>query len=195
MQVQAAVIHALQADDDLAWPAIFRTRANPVMLRTLIGPPPLRRPRTAVRGAADKCRPGPSAPRASPLREMRPFSSTTILSARRMVESRCAITITVRCSIRLASALCTSISDSVSRCEVASSRIRMGAFFSSARAMAMRCRWPPLRLSAAVADHGLVSLRQPLDELVRQRRFGGAADRLAWECRAGRRRCCSPPYR
>ena len=36
------------------------------------------------------------------------------------------------------------LSDSVSRCDVASSRIRIGAFFSSARAMASRWRWPPL---------------------------------------------------
>lgn len=34
-------------------------------------------------------------------------------------------------------------SDSVSSAEVASSRISTGAFFSSARAIARRWRWPP----------------------------------------------------
>ena len=57
------------------------------------------------------------------------------------------MTNTVRPVIRLFKAFCTSISDSESSSEVASSRIRIGAFFSSARAMAMRCRWPPLSLS------------------------------------------------
>ena len=60
-----------------------------------------------------------------------------------MVEMRWAITITVRPDIRFPSAFCTSISDSVSRCEVASSRIRIGEFFRIARAIASRCRCPP----------------------------------------------------
>ena len=42
---------------------------------------------------------------------MCPRSSTTILSALRTVESRCAITITVRCCINVCSARCTSASD------------------------------------------------------------------------------------
>ena len=34
VQVQAAMVHALQADDDLTLPSIvFRTRAKPVILR------------------------------------------------------------------------------------------------------------------------------------------------------------------
>ena len=46
-------------------------------------------------------------------------------------------------SISVVSASCTSSSASLSSDEVASSRIRIGAFFSSARAIASRCRWPP----------------------------------------------------
>ncbi len=46
---------------------------------------------------------------------------------------------------RAASAELTSVSDSASRAEVASSRIRMSGFLTRARAMAMRCFWPPER--------------------------------------------------
>jgi len=75
----------------------------------------------------------------------RSSSSTIILSARRIVESRCAITNAVRPIIKFDNARCTNISDSESSSEVASSRIRMGEFFSIARAMAMRCLCPPLK--------------------------------------------------
>ena len=91
------------------------------------------------------------------------------MSARRMVERRCAITKTVRPVIKLLSALCTSISDSESSSEVASSRIRIGASFSK------RARnGEPLPLAAgkplsAVADDRLVALRHLHDEIVRQR--------------------------
>src|SRR6267378_2273505 len=80
-----------------------------------------------------------------PLSRICPSSRTRILSARRIVASRCAITKVVRPTIRLASAFCTNISDSASSSDVASSRIRMGESFKMARAMAMRCRWPPLK--------------------------------------------------
>ena len=63
--------------------------------------------------------------------------------ARRTVDMRCAITNTVRPCIRFASAACTNASLSVSSAEVASSRIRIGAFFRIARAIASRCRSPP----------------------------------------------------
>ncbi len=64
-------------------------------------------------------------------------------SARRTVDSRWAITNEVRFRIRVDSASCTSISDSASSDEVASSRIRIGESRSSARAIASRWRWPP----------------------------------------------------
>ena len=81
----------------------------------------------------------------------------------------------VRFIIRFASASCTSCSDSVSSAEVASSSTRIGAFLSSARAIASRCRWPPDSRWPALADHRLVAVRQRDDELVR---VGGARRRL-----------------
>ncbi len=44
---------------------------------------------------------------------------------------------------RAARAELTRVSDSASRAEVASSRMRMSGFLTSARAMAIRCFWPP----------------------------------------------------
>src|SRR5262249_3163221 len=74
---------------------------------------------------------------------MHPFSRTPMRSTRRTVVIRWAITNTVRPDIRFCSAACTRASDSLSSAEVASSRIRMGAFFSKARAIEMRWRSPP----------------------------------------------------
>ena len=64
-----------------------------------------------------------------------------------MVDSRCAITMVVRPCISASSAACTWRSDSVSSALVASSRIRIGAFFRIARAIAMRWRCPPESLT------------------------------------------------
>mmetsp|Transcript_12324 Transcript_12324/g.29865 ORF Transcript_12324/g.29865 Transcript_12324/m.29865 type:complete len:153 (-) Transcript_12324:467-925(-) len=74
--------------------------------------------------------------------------STMILSAPRTVVSRCAMTIVVRRlpATSWSSACCTSRSFSVSRAEVASSRMRMGGLRSAARAIATRCFCPPLNL-------------------------------------------------
>lgn len=44
---------------------------------------------------------------------------------------------------RAARALLTRVSDSASSAEVASSRMRMSGFLTRARAIAMRCFWPP----------------------------------------------------
>jgi hypothetical protein len=61
-----------------------------------------------------------------------------------MVDKRCAMLIVVFLSARsLESAWLTSVSDSASRALVASSRMRMSGFLMRARAMAMRCFWPP----------------------------------------------------
>ena len=62
-----------------------------------------------------------------------------------VVESRCAMTNTVRPASSRSMASCTRRSLSVSSAEVASSRIRTGGSISSARAIAMRWRWPPER--------------------------------------------------
>jgi hypothetical protein len=64
-------------------------------------------------------------------------------SAFSMVDSRCAITSVVRPFMTRSSAAWMWRSDSVSSADVASSRIRIGASFSSARAIARRWRWPP----------------------------------------------------
>ena len=79
-----------------------------------------------------------------PSSTIRPFCTTAILSAARTVLSRCATTTVVRPSIRPSSALCTTRSDSASSAEVASSSSRILGSLMMARAMAMRCFWPPL---------------------------------------------------
>ena len=68
------------------------------------------------------------------------LEETMILSALWMVERRWAITIEVRPCNRELSASWTSFSLSVSRAEVASSRIRISGFLSTARAMLRRWR-------------------------------------------------------
>jgi hypothetical protein len=60
-----------------------------------------------------------------------------------MVVKRCAMISVVRPAISRSSASSTSPSVSTSSALVGSSRIRIGASFSSARAMATRCRSPP----------------------------------------------------
>src|SRR5690606_23960007 len=69
-----------------------------------------------------------------------------LISAFWMVESRCAITIEVLFRIIFSRASCTRRSLSVSRAEVASSKIIIGGFLSTARAMDRRCFCPPLNL-------------------------------------------------
>ena len=88
-------------------------------------------------------RPRRSAPRAVPISATRPWSSTTIWSASRTVESRCAIAIVVRPSASRSSASCTARSVCVSSAEVASSRTRIGGLRRIVRAIAIRCRSPP----------------------------------------------------
>src|ERR1700721_1938843 len=90
-----------------------------------------------------------------PISAIAPFSITTIRSARRTVESRCAITNTVRPLIRLCNADCTKASDSLSRADVASSRIRMGAFFNISGAIAMRWR-SPANFESDIVQHASV---------------------------------------
>ncbi len=63
--------------------------------------------------------------------------------ARSTVASRCATTIVVRPRIAASNAACTMRSLSASSALVASSSSSSGGFFSIARAMAMRWRWPP----------------------------------------------------
>jgi hypothetical protein len=72
-----------------------------------------------------------------------PCSSTTMSSASAIVESRCAITNVVRSAITSRSAVLIACSVEASTDEVASSRIRIRGSLSSARAIAIRWRWPP----------------------------------------------------
>ena len=60
-----------------------------------------------------------------------------------MVESRCAITSEVRFSIIFSKASCTNLSLSVSKAEVASSKIMIGGFLRTALAMETLCFCPP----------------------------------------------------
>ena len=62
--------------------------------------------------------------------------------ALRSVERRWATTNVVLPRTRESMALCTFASEMESRLEVASSSSRIGAFFSSARAMFSLCAWP-----------------------------------------------------
>mmetsp|Transcript_25056 Transcript_25056/g.44553 ORF Transcript_25056/g.44553 Transcript_25056/m.44553 type:complete len:84 (-) Transcript_25056:432-683(-) len=68
-----------------------------------------------------------------------------ISSASLIVESLCAITRTLAPVSRSSSSIAewTSASFFASRLEVASSRMRIGGFATSARAMAIRCLCPP----------------------------------------------------
>mmetsp|Transcript_30852 Transcript_30852/g.48353 ORF Transcript_30852/g.48353 Transcript_30852/m.48353 type:complete len:91 (-) Transcript_30852:479-751(-) len=74
-----------------------------------------------------------------------PLSTTAMLSASRMVERRWAITTVVRLCFwsKSSNAACTIRSLSVSRALVASSRRRTEGFLTIARAIAIRCFWPP----------------------------------------------------
>ena len=78
-------------------------------------------------------------------RRSAPASITTMRSARCTVARRCAMTSVVRSCIAASSAACTMRSLSASSALVASSSSSSGGFFSIARAIAMRWRWPPDR--------------------------------------------------
>jgi len=81
--------------------------------------------------------------------------------------------------------------DSLSRAEVASSRISTGEFLRNARAMASRCRCPPEEAHAVLPDHGIEALCHFADELHRVRRLGGLKRRRSGSFRRGDHRRCS----
>mmetsp|Transcript_34740 Transcript_34740/g.88099 ORF Transcript_34740/g.88099 Transcript_34740/m.88099 type:complete len:89 (+) Transcript_34740:862-1128(+) len=76
---------------------------------------------------------------------MRPRLTSAILSARMIVDSRCAIVIEVKRPFFMmsSSAACTTFSLALSSALVASSSSMMLGFLTMARAMAMRCFCPP----------------------------------------------------
>lgn len=73
----------------------------------------------------------------------RPWASTAMRCAPRMVLRRCAMSSTVRPAAARSSASCTARSACASSALVASSRISTAGSLSRARAMAMRCFCPP----------------------------------------------------
>mmetsp|Transcript_66160 Transcript_66160/g.111003 ORF Transcript_66160/g.111003 Transcript_66160/m.111003 type:complete len:90 (+) Transcript_66160:126-395(+) len=68
---------------------------------------------------------------------------TTMWSALQMVDNRCAMAMVVRPTINRSIASCTSLSDSWSNADVASSSSKICGFMRMARAMARRCFCPP----------------------------------------------------
>ena len=74
---------------------------------------------------------------------MRPASITRISCASTTVERRWAITSVVLLRAAVFSSCWMARSLALSRAEVASSKIRIGGFFSSVRAIATRCFSPP----------------------------------------------------
>jgi predicted transcriptional regulator len=71
------------------------------------------------------------------------LSITAITSTSRIVARRCAMMIVVRPSMIFSSAACTTASLRVSSALVASSSRMMRGSRTNARAIAMRCFWPP----------------------------------------------------
>lgn len=78
---------------------------------------------------------------------IRPLLMTQMRSAPCMVLRRWAIIRTVRPVVALSNASWTTRSDSASNALVASSRIKMLGFLIRARAIAIRCFWPPDRVT------------------------------------------------
>src|SRR5687767_7153083 len=115
-----------------------------------------------------------------------PPSSTTIRSARRTVDSRCAMTNTVRPSISRSRASNSSASVSISSADVGSSRIRIGALLSNARAIAIRCRCPPEN----VAPRSPISVSYPFGRL----RMNSSALAASAAATISDRAACGRPY-
>ncbi len=120
-----------------------------------------------------------------PVSTTRPSRNTRMRVALRMVESRCAITKVVRSFITSSSAACTLVSVVASSAEVASSRIRIGGFFSSARAIDSRWRSPPDRKRPRSPTIAFELVGIALDEIERLR----APQRLAASRRRWRPAC------
>ena len=185
LHVQAAMIQALHADHhfavaeraaDAGESGHAAQRRGHAIVRDSPQDP---LPEIAIRATAGRCRPGSPVPRGVPVSAMRPRSSTTILSARRTVESRCAITITVRCSIRFCSARLH---------QHLRFRVQMRRGFvqnQDRRVLQQRPRdRQPLPLAAAqflpaLADDGVVAFRHPQNEFLGQGVARGFVDLFA----------------
>src|SRR5437870_731725 len=95
-----------------------------------------------------------------------------------MVESRCAMTKVVRPCMRYERPCWIIASDSESRLDVASSRIRIRGSARIARAIEMRCLCPPESFTAALAYDRIVFIGKALSEFVHPRNPAGAHDFL-----------------
>lgn len=84
-----------------------------------------------------------------------PSSSTAIRLHRSIVVIRWAITMLVRSTMICSKAFCTFVCDYSSSAEVASSSKRILGFLTTARAIAIRCFWPPESL-LPLAPHWIV---------------------------------------
>ena len=132
---------------------------------------------TGAPTARRKARRGGAARRAMPSSMMRPSSMMISRSMAAMVESRCAMAMTVLPFIRLASCSWIAASTSESSALVASSSTRIGASFSKhardrdALALTARQLHPPLADVRAVAL-APVQVLQAADEIVRVRACG-----------------------
>ena len=91
-------------------------------------------------------------------------------------------------------ASCTRRSDSVSSALVASSRMRMGGSTSSARAIAMRWRWPPER-RAPRSPSTVARGSSVMKACAFAARAAGLRSGRRCTSRCGRRRCCRARYR
>ena len=111
-----------------------------------------------------------------PCSTMRPWSITRMRSQDSTVASRCAITSVVRWRINSSSAVCTSVSDSASSDEVASSSSNSGASRRIARAIAMRWRWPPDSVTPRSPSWRFEAAGQAADEFGGMGEIGGALD-------------------
>ena len=167
----------------------WRTR-RPALTTTLTPPPA---PAPAARTAAGRCRRrAGSARRACPPRRCGRGRRPGCRSSARTVDSRCAMTIVVRPTISRSIASWISASDSESRLEVASSRIRIGASARNARAIATRWRSPPESFTPRSPTSVRIALRQARDEVVRVGQPRRRARSPPASRPAGHRRCSRP---
>ena len=108
---------------------------------------------------------------------------TTIVSASRIVDSRCAMTKLVRPWRRRAIASWMSTSVRVSTLLVASSRMRMLGSARNARAIVSSCFWPDGDVRGVLVEHGVVALGQGAHEVVDVGGLGGGDDLLVGRAR------------
>ena len=171
----AALDHALGVGQELG-EALGAAADRRTQRRSIVRPAP--DAAAAGRAAAGGCARRRATWCGLPSRSMRPSVSSTTRSAMLSALRRW-VTITIvrprEARLRLTSS---TSSLAGSRPLVASSSTSRRGLRISARAMLISWRWPGREPAAALAEHGLVALRQALDELVRADELGGRDDPL-----------------